>query len=169
MSDMPEILPGMRRRPWWLIADGPGRAALFLVFPGFLLLVNAPRFVDGHLRWVALLYLACMLAVMGSAVATLIAFRRHPDWIDEDWAPGPAGLWWARYGRRMLIGMLAVGVLLTVTGIVVIAGGAGTLGATLMACGLFVAVAGGLRLSIFDAFGPAGLRDTQPPERSPLS
>ncbi|GAA2013541.1 hypothetical protein JL107_13270 [Nakamurella flavida] len=149
----------MRRRPWWLTADGPGRAVATLVLPAFLLLVNGRQLLRDGVRWWDILFVAVVLVLMACSTATLIAFRRRPDWIDADWEPGATSLWWARYGRRLLLGLLIVGAVMTITGIVGAVSGSDTWGPIVMAVGLLVGVAGGLRLSAFDAFGPRGFAD----------
>ena len=115
--DGPPPVPG-RRRPWWLIADSPGRAVLYAAFAGiqaWVFFLNNGRHVLPQplvIGWVVLI-----AAMFVGCVVTLIALHRHPDWVNKVWSKPVLG----RRARLALALGVAVGVIGTVIGVIVAA------------------------------------------------
>lgn len=139
------IVMSQRRRPWWLIADRPKAAWLWL--PPILLLsgISMGRAVSrGDTLALVVLVAIAAIAVTG-ALATYVYYRRHPDHVGHHRPAEPLTR------KRKLL--LAVGVVLgwicAVTGLATLIAGNGAVGAVLLVVGLLPALVCG------SALGPA--------------
>ena len=65
-----------RTQPWWVFSTSPVLPAIFTIVFGFQLVLLVMRLVAGDYQWWDFIYLAALVGIVASGVASMVYFAR---------------------------------------------------------------------------------------------